>query len=88
MPESRPMPISGLFTALFSHCREHLDEPVDLVLLHAVLEWLKDPREVLNSLPTLTRPGGWLSHPVLQQKRPDLASPDEPEFQAGLPRQL
>ena len=50
----------------FLHCPiqslpEHLDEPVDLVLLHAVLEWLKQPREVLDILPTLTQPGGWLS---------------------------
>ena len=50
----------------FLHCPiqslpEHLDKPVDLVLLHAVLEWLKQPREVLAVLPTLTRPDGWLS---------------------------
>ncbi|RMF20136.1 MAG: methyltransferase domain-containing protein [Gammaproteobacteria bacterium] len=33
----------------------------DLVLVHAVLEWLNSPGQVLPSLVRAVRPGGWLS---------------------------
>ena len=36
-------------------------EVFDLVLCHAVLEWVVDPRELLNRLAGLVRPGGMLS---------------------------
>ncbi|MBA1205077.1 methyltransferase domain-containing protein [Pseudomonas capeferrum] len=38
-----------------------LTEPYDLVLCHAVLEWLAEPETILPVLHQLTRPGGWLS---------------------------
>ncbi|MET1080616.1 MAG: methyltransferase domain-containing protein [Pseudomonas sp.] len=38
-----------------------LTEPYDLVLCHAVLEWLAEPQAILPVLHQLTRPGGWLS---------------------------
>lgn len=38
-----------------------LDEPFDLVLCHAVLEWLAEPPAILPVLHQLTAPGGWLS---------------------------
>ncbi len=38
-----------------------LDEPFDLVLCHAVLEWLAEPHAILPVLHQLTAPGGWLS---------------------------
>ncbi|ATR81615.1 SAM-dependent methyltransferase [Pseudomonas sp. HLS-6] len=38
-----------------------LTEPYDLVLCHAVLEWLAEPEAILPVLHQLTRPGGWLS---------------------------
>lgn len=39
-------------------------EPVqqyDLVVSHAVLEWLADPRQTLSGMLGLLKPGGWLS---------------------------
>lgn len=36
-------------------------EPFDLVLCHAVLEWLAEPPAILPVLHQLTAPGGWLS---------------------------
>ncbi|WP_295470687.1 methyltransferase domain-containing protein [uncultured Pseudomonas sp.] len=40
---------------------EHLHEPFDLVICHAVLEWLAEPHAILPLLHRLTAPGGWLS---------------------------
>ncbi len=38
-----------------------LTEPFDLVVCHAVLEWLAEPEAILPVLHQLTAPGGWLS---------------------------
>ncbi|WP_296258660.1 MULTISPECIES: methyltransferase domain-containing protein [unclassified Pseudomonas] len=38
-----------------------LDEPYDLVLCHAVLEWLAEPHAILPVLRQLTKADGWLS---------------------------
>ncbi|WP_342755155.1 tRNA uridine 5-oxyacetic acid(34) methyltransferase CmoM [Pantoea sp. MBD-2R] len=40
---------------------QHLDQPVDLVLFHAVLEWVADPEAVLAALYNTLAPGGVLS---------------------------
>ncbi|WP_434708489.1 methyltransferase domain-containing protein [Pseudomonas sp. R1-1] len=40
---------------------DQLSEPFDLVICHAVLEWLAEPHAILPVLHKLTRPGGWLS---------------------------
>lgn len=40
---------------------EHLDKPVDLVLFHAVLEWVAEPENVLRALYQVLQPGGVLS---------------------------
>lgn len=40
---------------------QHLDKPVDLVLFHAVLEWVADPEAVLAALYAALKPGGVLS---------------------------
>lgn len=39
----------------------HLERPADLILLHAVLEWVADPRELLRKLYDCLAPGGALS---------------------------
>lgn len=39
----------------------HLDSPVDLILFHAVLEWIAEPQSVLQRLWSVLRPGGALS---------------------------
>ena len=38
-----------------------LTEPFDVVLCHAVLEWLAEPESILPVLHQLTAPDGWLS---------------------------
>ena len=40
---------------------QRLSEPYDLVLCHAVLEWLAEPFTILPVLHQLTRQDGWLS---------------------------
>lgn len=50
----------------FIHCAvqdiaQHLASPVDLILFHAVLEWVADPVAVLQKLWSVLRPGGALS---------------------------
>ncbi|MDR9436173.1 MAG: methyltransferase [Thiohalophilus sp.] len=45
----------------FQELAEGETEPFDLVLCHAVLEWLADPRQGVAALQQLVRPGGWLS---------------------------
>ncbi|MGL4858391.1 MAG: tRNA uridine 5-oxyacetic acid(34) methyltransferase CmoM, partial [Enterobacteriaceae bacterium] len=40
---------------------QHLTQPVDLILLHAVLEWLAEPQETLLLLQRCLRTGGMLS---------------------------
>lgn len=39
----------------------HLESPVDLILFHAVLEWIAEPQSVLQTLWSVLRPGGALS---------------------------
>ena len=50
----------------FVHCpvqqlSDHVDGKFDVVLCHAVLEWLADPRETLAGLLSHLKPGGYLS---------------------------
>lgn len=50
----------------FIHCAvqevgQYLEKPVDLVLFHAVLEWVSDPQAVLKALWDVLAPGGALS---------------------------
>lgn len=40
---------------------EHLESPVDLILFHAVLEWVAEPQQVLAKLWDCLAPGGVLS---------------------------
>ncbi|MHC6526912.1 MULTISPECIES: tRNA uridine 5-oxyacetic acid(34) methyltransferase CmoM [unclassified Vibrio] len=40
---------------------EHLDEPVDVVMFHAVMEWLADPKSALDKVLAQVRPGGMAS---------------------------
>ncbi|MFG1175290.1 tRNA uridine 5-oxyacetic acid(34) methyltransferase CmoM [Erwiniaceae bacterium CAU 1747] len=40
---------------------QHLDNPVDLVLFHAVLEWVAEPQQALRALYDALKPGGVLS---------------------------
>ncbi|MGP3592806.1 tRNA uridine 5-oxyacetic acid(34) methyltransferase CmoM [Vagococcus sp. WN89Y] len=40
---------------------QHLESPVDLILFHAVLEWVAEPVAVLQTLWSVLKPGGALS---------------------------
>ncbi|KLV04787.1 SAM-dependent methyltransferase [Photobacterium aquae] len=40
---------------------EHLDAQVDLVMFHAVMEWLADPKSALEGLLDQVKPGGVIS---------------------------
>ena len=40
---------------------QHLNKQYDVVLFHAVLEWLVDPKETLKQLLKFIKPGGYLS---------------------------
>lgn len=40
---------------------DHTEEQYDVVLFHAVLEWLADPEETLKKLMQFIKPGGYLS---------------------------
>ncbi len=40
---------------------ETLEQPADLVLFHAVIEWLENPQHVVQSLAQTVKPGGWFS---------------------------
>jgi len=40
---------------------QHIDKQYDLVLFHAVLEWLAEPEETLKQLLKFIKPGGYLS---------------------------
>ena len=39
---------------------QHLESPVDLILFHAVLEWVAEPQEMLRTLWSVLRVYGWL----------------------------
>jgi len=50
----------------FIHCAaqdiaQHLESQADLILFHAVLEWVAEPQAMLQTLWTMLRPGGTLS---------------------------
>ena len=50
----------------FTHCGiqdipKQFEQQFDLVMNHAVLEWLVDPAEALQTLYQQVKPGGWLS---------------------------
>lgn len=40
---------------------QYLEQPVDLILFHAVIEWLAEPRQALQALNDCLLPGGALS---------------------------
>lgn len=50
----------------FAHCAvqdiaDYMAQPADLILFHAVLEWLVEPRQALQTLHDVLAPGGALS---------------------------
>ncbi len=52
--------ITPLHSTLQDHCKS-ATEPYDLILCHAVLEWLTSPRDAVGQLCANLKPGGYLS---------------------------
>ncbi len=57
MPDRQPEWVAGPFQQL----AEHHPQGCDLLLFHAVIEWLADPFSGLRQAAYLLRPGGWMS---------------------------
>ena len=54
--------VEGVFLQTdWQHLPDMLQHPFDLVVCHAVLEWLEQPEAILPVLHHLTHPQGWLS---------------------------
>ena len=53
--------IQAPWQLLVEQAGEQLQQPYDLVLCHAVLEWLAEPHAILPLLQRLTAADGWLS---------------------------
>ena len=51
----------GFIQSSAQELSRHLDKQYDVVLFHAVLEWLVEPKETLKQLLTFIKPGGYLS---------------------------
>lgn len=59
--QRHPKTAFRLINCAVQELNQHLDEPFDLVLFHAVLEWLTEPRPALERLTRFVKPGGHLS---------------------------
>ncbi|WP_110876238.1 tRNA uridine 5-oxyacetic acid(34) methyltransferase CmoM [Franconibacter helveticus] len=68
---------------------QHLESPVDLILFHAVLEWVAEPKAVLEHLWRCLAPGGALSlmfynaHGLLMH---NMVAGNFPYVQQGMPK--
>lgn len=56
-----PRATCQLINAAVQELQQHLDGQYDLVLFHAVLEWLAEPKQTLLQLCEFIKPGGHLS---------------------------
>ena len=61
LSQNHPQAAYRLINSAVQELKSHINEQFDLVLFHAVLEWLQDPRQVLISLLDFIRPDGHLS---------------------------
>lgn len=50
-----------LINSAVQELHQHINEQYDLILFHAVLEWLSSPQQVLLQLCDYIKPGGYLS---------------------------
>lgn len=61
LEKNHPRATYKLVNAAVQELAGHINEQFDLVLFHAVLEWLAEPRETLLKLCEFIKPGGYLS---------------------------
>ncbi|GAA2117335.1 methyltransferase domain-containing protein [Nocardioides bigeumensis] len=76
--------LSDLGAGVGSLVDESVDEPLDLVLCHGVLEVVPDPRAALTTLRDVLRPGGNLSLLVAQRHAAVVARAMAGHFQQAL----
>ena len=51
----------NLFHTPIQELPKHSSQQGDLILFHAVIEWLEHPEQVLRQLSSMVKPGGWFS---------------------------
>lgn len=61
LQQHHPRATYRLVNSAVQSLAEQVDQSFDLVLFHAVLEWLAEPETVLKQLLQFVRPGGYLS---------------------------
>ncbi|MCW8955987.1 MAG: methyltransferase domain-containing protein [Gammaproteobacteria bacterium] len=61
LSQHHPQAAYRLINSAVQELKLHTDEQFDLVLFHAVLEWLAEPRQVLGQLLDFIKPDGYLS---------------------------
>lgn len=61
LSQNHPQATYRLINSAVQELKTHIDEQFDLVLFHAVLEWLAEPRQALLQLMDFIKPGGYLS---------------------------
>ncbi|TNF33666.1 MAG: methyltransferase domain-containing protein, partial [Gammaproteobacteria bacterium] len=61
LQQQHPHAAFQLINSAVQELSQHLDEQFDIVLFHAVLEWLADPRQALMQLLEFVKPSGYLS---------------------------
>lgn len=61
LSQNHPQATYHLINSAVQELESHINEQFDLVLFHAVLEWLAEPRQALIKLLEFIKPGGHLS---------------------------
>lgn len=61
LAQNHPQATYRFVNTAVQELEQHVDEQFDVVLFHAVLEWLAEPRETLLKLCNFIKPGGYLS---------------------------
>lgn len=61
LSQNHPQAAYRLINSAVQELKSHINEQFDLVLFHAVLEWLAEPRQALVQLLDFIKPGGYLS---------------------------
>lgn len=61
LSQNHPRASFQLINSAVQELHQHINEQFDLVLFHAVLEWLAEPHHALLQLLKFVKPGGYLS---------------------------
>ncbi len=61
LSQLHPKASFSFINAAFQQLNQHVEQTFDIVLFHAVMEWLEQPREALSQIMQHAKPGGYLS---------------------------